>query len=130
MPRWQRLLTWLGLVVCTISGCAYLMGHEFGVLAQSIGSHSVLVVHGISAAGVIFIVGTVATVHIQAGLVAKKSLFSGFLQLSVLVLLITTGFLLYYGTEDIRDLTVFVHWALGLSVMPVFVLHASKRWRL
>jgi hypothetical protein len=130
MPRWQRLLTWWGLAVCTLSGCAYLLGHEFGVLAQSIGNHSVLVVHGVSAAGVIFIVGTVATVHIQAGLVAKKSLFSGFFQLFVLVLLITTGLLLYYGTEEIRDLAVFIHWTFGLSVMPVFVFHASKRWRL
>lgn len=128
MPRWQRLLTWLGLTVCALSGCAYLIGHEFGVLSQQTGSHSVLVVHGVSAAWVIFILGTVATVHIKAGLVARKSLYSGFIQLFVLVLLVATGVLLYYGTEESRELTVFSHWILGLSFMPVFGFHASKRW--
>jgi len=76
-----------------------------------------------------FLLGSIATVHIKAGLVAKKSLVSGFTQLFVLTLLISTGLLLYYGTEEIRDLSVWSHWVLGLIFMPVFVWHASKRWR-
>jgi hypothetical protein len=127
MPPWQRLLAWCGLTICTLSGCAYLIGHTFGVLAQQIGNHTVLVLHGVSAAGVVFLLGTVATVHIKAGLVAKKSLCSGFFQLFVLVLLVSTGLLLYYGTEETRDFTVWSHWILGLSFVPVFVVHASKR---
>jgi hypothetical protein len=85
--------------------------------------------HGVSAAGIIFLLGSIATVHIKAGLVAKKSLFSGFTQLFVLTLLISTGLLLYYGSEETRDFSVWSHWVLGLIFMPVFVWHASKRWR-
>ena len=129
MPRWQRLLAWFGLAICTLSGCAYLLGHMFGVLSQQLGNHVVLVSHGVSAAGIIFLLGSIATVHIKAGLVAKKSLFSGFTQLFALTLLISTGLLLYYGTEEIRDFSVWSHWVLGLIFMPVFVWHASKRWR-
>ena len=129
MPRWQRLLAWFGLAICTLSGCAYLLGHTFGVLSQQLGNHVVLVSHGVSAAGIIFLLGSIATVHIKAGLVAKKCLFSGFTQLFVLTLLICTGLLLYYGSEEIRDFSVWSHWVLGLIFMPVFVWHASKRWR-
>ena len=129
MPRWQRLLTWFGLALCALSGSAYLIGHEFNVLVQQLGNHSILVVHGASAALVIFILGAVATVHIKAGLVARKSLISGFAQLFAIVLLVNTGLLLYYGSEEIRDLTILSHWIFGLIFTPIFVFHATKRLR-
>jgi len=129
MPRWQRLLTWFGLALCALSGSAYLIGHEFNVLVQQLGNHSILVVHGASAALVIFILGTIATVHIKAGLVARKSLISGFAQLFALTLLVNTGLLLYYGSEEIRDLTILSHWIFGLIFTPIFVFHATKRLR-
>jgi len=129
MPRWQRLLTWFGLALCALSGSAYLIGHEFNFLVQQLGNHSILVVHGVSAALVIFILGAVATVHIKAGLVARKSLISGFTQLVALVLLVATGLLLYYGSEEIRELTILSHWILGLFFMPFFIFHATNRMR-
>ena len=127
MPRWQRLLTWFSLALCALSGSAYLIGHECNVLIQQLGNHSILVVHGVSAALVIFILGAVATVHIKAGLVARKSLISGFTQLVALVLLVATGLLLYYGSEEIREPTILSHWIFGLIFAPIFVFHATKR---
>ena len=129
MPRWQRLLTWISLALCALSGSAYLIGHEFNVLVQQFGNHSILVVHGVSAALVIFILGAVATVHIKAGLVARKNLISGFTQLVALVLLFATGLLLYYGSEEIRELTILSHWIFGLIFTPIFLFHATKRLR-
>lgn len=130
MPRWQRILTWGCVSICSLSGVAYWVGHMFGMLSPWTESHFLLSVHGTSAAWVIFVLGTVFTVHIRAGLSAKTSLYSGFFQLFVLVLLITTGILLYYGSEELREATILCHWLLGLGFIPVFGYHAFKRWYL
>jgi hypothetical protein len=71
--------------------------------------------------------GSVLPFHIKAGYKSQKKRWSGFSQLSLLTLLLVTGALLYYGPEEIRDITVDTHWMTGLLFFVIFLLHAFQK---
>lgn len=123
MPVWQRTITWSALLFCGLSGLAYLFGHEFLLLRDLLGSHAVLVAHGISAALCIFAIGAVSAGHIRLGLNVRKNVNSGLAQTTVLLTLIVTGLGLYYGREEIRDGLILTHWIIGIALLPLFFLH-------
>ncbi len=72
----------------------------------------------------ILALGSVLPFHLKAGFKSGRKRISGFGQLSFLGLLIGSGALLYYGPEVIRDITVNIHWGIGLLFMVIFVWHA------
>lgn len=126
MPTWQRWFVITSFATCSISGLAFLVGHEFRLSSNLLGSHSVLAMHGIASALALMALGTVMPFHLKAGLKSKKNLYSGIIQLFVLALLIMTGLLLYYGPEEIHDLSKVSHWLIGLSFIPLFFIHLLK----
>ena len=86
-----------------------------------------IVIHGISAAFCIFVIGLVSAGHIRVGLHVRKNMISGLAQASTLLVLVMTGLTLYYGSEDIREGVVLAHWMIGLALLPLFLLHASRK---
>uniref|UniRef100_B1XTH0 Transmembrane protein n=1 Tax=Polynucleobacter necessarius subsp. necessarius (strain STIR1) TaxID=452638 RepID=B1XTH0_POLNS len=42
-------------------------------------------------------------------------------------MLLVSSALLYYGPEEIRDITVNTHWMAGLLFFTIFVVHAFKK---
>jgi len=127
MPIWQRWFTISTLIICSISGIAFLMGHEFQISRQTLGNHSVLALHGIASALALIAFGTVLPFHIKAGLKAWKNLISGVSQLLFLAILVITALLLYYGPEELHDGSKLVHWVFGLVFFIIFVFHISKQ---
>jgi purine-cytosine permease-like protein len=127
MPTWQRWLTISSLIICSISGIAFLMGHEFQISRQTLGNHSVLALHGIASALALIAFGTILPFHIKVGLKAWKNLISGVSQLLFLAILVITALLLYYGPEELHDASKLVHWALGLVFFIIFIFHISNR---
>ena len=127
MPLWQRWFTISTLSICSISGIAFLMGHEFQISRQTLGSHSVLALHGITSALALIAFGAVLPFHIKAGLKAWKNLISGISQLLFLAILVISALFLYYGPEELHDGSKLVHWVLGLVFFIIFIFHASNR---
>ena len=127
MPLWQRWFTISTLSICSISGIAFLMGHEFQISRQTLGSHSVLALHGITSALALIAFGAVLPFHIKAGLKAWKNLISGISQLLFLAILVISALFLYYGPEELHDGSKLVHWVLGLVFFINFIFHASNR---
>jgi hypothetical protein len=123
MPGWQRSFVISSMLVCSISGGLYLLGHEFQIQRSTLGNHSVLATHGIFAILATLALGSVLPFHLKAGIKSKKKWISGFSQLSFLAILLTTGGLLYYGPGEIRDSVVITHWVVGLLFFLIFLLH-------
>ena len=129
MPNWQRTFVILGMMTCSITGLMYLLGHQFQIQRAALGTHSILAAHGIAAMLATLALGSVLPFHIKAGYKSQKKRWSGFSQLSLLTLLLVTGALLYYGPEEIRDITVDTHWMTGLLFFVIFLLHAFQKIR-
>jgi hypothetical protein len=124
MPSWQRSFVVSSMLACSISGCLYLLGHEFQIQRSTLGNHTVLASHGIFAMIATLALGSVLPFHLKAGFKSKKKWVSGFSQLSFLAVLLTTGALLYYGSAETRDSVVITHWVVGLLFFLIFLLHA------
>ena len=129
MPNWQRKLVIVGMMTCSITGLIYLLGHQFQIQRTTLGTHSILATHGIAAMLATLALGSALPFHIKAGYKSKKKRWSGFSQLSFLSVLLVTSALLYYGPEEIRDITIDVHWMTGLLFFAIFLLHAFQKLR-
>jgi hypothetical protein len=108
---------------CSLTGIAYLLGHEFHIERTVLGAHSVLVWHGIAAMAATMSLGSVLPFHLKAGLKSRRKLWSGLSQLAFLTILLASGALLYYGPEEIRDSVIEIHWMIGLTFFVIFLLH-------
>lgn len=123
MPAWQRYFVFIGILSCSLTGIAYLLGHEFHIERTVLGAHSVLVWHGIAAMAATMALGSVLPFHLKAGLKSRRKLWSGLSQLAFLTILLASGALLYYGPEEIRDSVIEIHWMIGLTFFVIFLLH-------
>ena len=123
MPVWQRQFVLTSMLSCSLTGIAYLLGHEFHVGQSIMGKHSVLMWHGISAMVATIALGSVLPFHLKAGLKSRRKLLSGLSQLAFLATLLISGALLYYGPEEIRDQVITTHWMIGLAFFAIFLLH-------
>ena len=123
MPPWQKSFVQVGMLACSLTGGLYLLGHEFHLNKAVLGSHTVLAWHGIAAMLATLALGSVLPFHLKAGLKAKRKLISGVSQIGCLSLLLITAALLYYGSEDIRDLAITTHWIVGLLFFSCFIFH-------
>jgi hypothetical protein len=124
MPIWQRYFVLMGMLSCSITGIAYLLGHEFHIERTILGNHSVLAWHGITALLATMALGSVLPFHLKAGFKSKRKLLSGLSQLGFLLTLFISGALLYYGSAAIRESVVLTHWLVGLVFFLVFMVHS------
>ena len=127
MPNWQRKFVIVGMVTCSITGLMYLVGHQFQIQRTTLGTHSILAAHGVAAMLATLALGSVLPFHIKAGFKSKRQWWSGLSQLCFLATLLISGALLYYGPEEIRDITVDTHWMTGALFFVIFLLHAFQR---
>jgi cytosine/uracil/thiamine/allantoin permease len=132
MPSWQRNFVLLGMLSCSLTGTAYLLGHEFQIQRAVFGTHTVLAWHGVAAMLASIALGSILPFHLKAGLKSKRQLLSGLSQLGFLAILLVSGTLLYYGPEEIRESVVLTHWLVGVTFFAIFLLHGvySKNSRL
>lgn len=123
MPPWQRYFVLIGMFCCSLTGTAYLLGHEFQIQRTFLGTHAVLAWHGVAAMLASIALGSILPFHLKAGLKSKRNLLSGLSQLGFLITLIITGALLYYGPAELRESVVLTHWLIGLVFFAIFLLH-------
>lgn len=125
MPSWQRNFVLLGMLSCSLTGTAYLLGHEFEIQRALLGTHTVLAWHGVAAILASIALGSILPFHLKAGLKSKRKLFSGFCQFGFLLILLISGALLYYGSDEIRESAVLTHWVIGLIFFAIFLQHGA-----
>lgn len=129
MPSWQKSFVLYGMITCSITGLLYLLGHQFQIQRAMLGTHLVLVTHGIAAMLATLALGSVLTFHIKAGYKSKNKWISGFSQLGFLTVLVISGALLYYGPAEIRDGVIDTHWISGLIFFAIFIVHIVTKSR-
>ena len=84
--------------------------------------------HGAAAMFSLVLIGTTLARHVGAGWQAARNKLSGIAILALAVLLIITGYLLYYaGDEQLRETSSVLHLAAGV-ILPAFVI--AHAWRL
>jgi Na+/pantothenate symporter len=130
MPAWQRAFVITGMLTCSITGGAYLLGHEFQIERSLLGNHLVLASHGLAAILASIALGSVLPFHLKAGYQSTRKRLSGFTQLGFLFVLVITGGMLYYGPAELRDSTIQLHWLTGLVFFAIFIFHAFTKWSL
>ena len=123
MPTWQRWSFWLVMSTCSLSGICYLVGNEFLTTPSILTSRKVITTHGVTACLAVFLFGTISAGHIRVGWILRKNKATGIGNIVTLSLMILTGLGLYYGSEEIRDLAVLLHWIFGLVFLVVLTLH-------
>ena len=91
--------------------------------------------HGAAAMAGLAALGSLFPGHIARAWRSRTNYRSGLLMLSIAVLLVVTGYGLYYvGDEETRPWISLVHWLVGIMACAGLVLHVrlgkSRRWRL
>ncbi len=130
LTKWQvRLLVWSGLALW-LSGAAWLWLHYYGQVQGEFGSEAnplepwMLKVHGAAMIAALLGLGGLFVLHIPAGWAHRPQRTPGLVLSSALVLLVGTGWLLYYaGGEALRDWSSLAHWTFGLAAPAAFVWH-------
>jgi hypothetical protein len=122
---------WLGLIA---SGVVWLVLHYFVLVKGEFGpEHSPfepmsLKVHGGLAFLALWFGGMMWGTHMLKGWSQKRRRWSGLALLTVFLVLIVTGYLLYYaGDEDLRAKISLVHWIIGMGIPAAYLFHRLSK---
>lgn len=123
LPRWQRYSSHLFFAACALSGVGYLLAHTLRWESLAEYAHQLLVSHGVSAYLSVLAFGAVIPGHIRSAWNVRRNRNSGVAMIAVSVLLMGSGLLLYYGSEEMHDTVLWVHWIVGGFVVALFPYH-------
>jgi len=94
---------------------------DFARLAQEA---LALKVHGATAFATLFALGAMSAYHVRRGWALKRNRIMGSVLTAAFTLLIVTGYALYYLVSDSSHAPISVlHWALGLGLAPILIVH-------
>ena len=130
LPRWQRLGVYLIGGALLISGIAWLyldtfvrIESDFG-LEHSPWQHRWLILHGVLAMPILWLVGVLWTAHVKRGWLHRQNRSSGGFVLAMVALLAISAAMLYYlADEPWRAAASSVHWLLGLAMVIALPVH-------
>lgn len=133
--RHQRWIYGVGLVL-VLTGFAWIVARLFLVKETPFGSSPSdveswsLKIHGGAAMAFLIILGTLIQGHMQGGWRAGKNVRTGVSLVAFNLLLILTGYGLYYlGSETLRPISSWIHIVTGVIVPPLLVIHVKRRPR-
>jgi len=127
MPTWQRYLSYPSFCICMGSGLLYLVIHELANEFNFLVHRWILVMHGVSAMLIAIIFGAALPIHIRIGLHLNKNILSGLSLTAVLIVLLVSGQLLYYGSGDSREWIITAHWMIGILSIAIAYCHILLR---
>jgi len=130
--RWTLYFIALGT---WLSGGLWLLYHYFLVKQGEFGPETNplepwwLKLHGAFAFAALWIFGVLWGIHITKAWPHRKRRWSGGTMTGIFLLLIVSGYLLYYvGDEKARPIVSALHWIVGLA-SPLALLWHRLRWR-
>lgn len=129
----RRLIYIIGVGVW-FTGALWLVLHhfflrpsEFGVEPNPAEPWS-LRAHAAFAFGTIWLLGLLSAAHIQKGWNSRRKRYSGVALVSAFVVLILSGYLLYYvGEERARTVLSTMHWVIGIVAPLAYGAHRLAR---
>jgi len=130
LERWHRRAVYLSTALLLASGAAWLILRyflrpvgAFGELPHPLEAWS-MTLHGGAAMLMLFFLGSLLNAHVRRAVKSGRNLVTGWGMVAVMLLLIATGFGLYYiaGDGDRASWSA-VHWIVGLSAGVLFALH-------
>lgn len=130
LARWQiRLLAWSGGILW-LTGVAWLVLHHYLQHEGEFGPETnplepwMLRVHGLALIGALLGVGSLLVVHVWRGWHYRSQRVVGAALLAVTTILVTTGYLLYYASDDWGRGTISaIHWIVGIGSPAIFGWH-------
>jgi hypothetical protein len=130
LSRWhERWLYVIGLWVF-LSGAGWLVDHHLfagaGDIAEAPAASEPLWLrlHGAAAMAALMVFGSLVPGHIVRAWRTRKNLRSGLSTLSLVMVLVVTGYGLYYsGDEQARPWISLLHWGAGVLAALVLALH-------
>jgi hypothetical protein len=135
LSRRHRLWAWSILGLLWGSGVAWLVCRyalvqhgEFGDLPHPLQGW-MLRLHGLAAFASLWLVGLLWGLHITRAWPTRKRRITGIGMVAAALLLVLSGYLLYYGGESLRDIAAPLHWILGLAGLPLALVHMPRRQR-
>ncbi|HEU4621872.1 MAG TPA: DUF4405 domain-containing protein [Burkholderiaceae bacterium] len=133
LERWHRWSVYGSIIAITVTGLAWLVLHYFGRTAGEFGDviHPAepwtLKLHGLGGFVLLFFGGSLLNGHIRKAWRVKRNRLSGGLLAAVLVVLVATGWLLYYaGSPALRDVVSLAHWLIGLTLTGLVIWHVVR----
>jgi hypothetical protein len=130
LERWHRRCVYGTCAALLATGAAWLVVHYFMRPASQFGEAihplepAAMKLHGAAAMAALFFVGSMLSVHIRRAVKARRNLVTGWSMVATLLLLVVTGYGLYYlaGEAD-RPVWSVLHWGVGLIASALMVLH-------
>ena len=126
----RRRLLYAVAAALWASGALWLVAHYFWAGQSEYGPATspaepwALRLHGLFAMAALAFLGLLWAVHVVRGWTAGRRRWSGGLLFALSLVLVLTGYLLYYvGDDDLRGWASLAHWSLGLAALPAFLLH-------
>lgn len=133
LPPWVRWTVYAAGAVCASSGASWLLLHEFVQVEGAFGpephplEHLLLVLHGVSAALMLWTFGLVWLSHVRRAWGRRMNRISGGTLVVLLAWLGISGLGLYYLADDRwREVASIGHWVFGLFAVLWLPIHI---WR-
>ena len=82
--------------------------------------------HGAFAMVMLIVAGTLLPIHVRRGWHQRKNLLAGIVVIAIIVLLIASGYALYYGDEETRPVVSTFHWIVGLGAPVALIWHILR----
>jgi hypothetical protein len=83
-----------------------------------------MIAHALAALPAVWIYGFLWQIHVKPGWRARTKRWSGGTMWTLVLLMILTGYALYYiGNDVVRDWVSLTHWIAGLVALVVFLWH-------
>jgi hypothetical protein len=127
--RWQegpRRALYAVLALVAGSGAWWLVAHY--AIAQDLARLAqealALKVHGAAAFAMLVAIGAISANHVRRGWSLARNRASGGVVITLLALLIATGYALYYLVDDAtRPRVSLSHWIAGVALVPLIAIH-------
>jgi hypothetical protein len=131
LSRRHKIAFYIVLAVVFASGALWAWLHYFAPANNEFGTSRtqawILTIHGLFAAMSLLLVGSLLPLHVKFAWRARRNRINGIFFVSIVALLILTGYGLYYiGNERLRACTSWIHLLVGLAFPILLVLHI---WR-
>jgi len=129
LSRRHRFALYGALGLSFASGLAWWLLDHFGRIEGEFGAlpHPaqawLLRIHGAAAFASLIVLGALLPVHVKRAWRAVKNRRSGAVLLAFVATQVVTGYALYYADEGLRTLAGQIHFALGLTLPALLVIH-------
>lgn len=123
LPMPHRWSVYASTLVVALTGLAWFIRNDLMQVEPDEPQHWLLVIHGVVASLALVAFGSMLPVHVRLAWRSARNRTSGGTLFTVLAILGITGWLLYYGGEDLRAWGRWIHIIIGIAGIIALPLH-------